>query len=274
MSMRSLGIPMALVLGLLITTPVMSDPVGEASPREVVDHVIWKNIPIRVILPVGEERRLDFPVTVKIEWPRGVEEKTERLQIRENGSVYWTARESFEKRRVNVVTFTGETYLLDVEAIEGASARTLVILDDRFPPSGKKKTGRARTTAAYDGVDLVRYASQMLYAPRRVVDSLPGVVQIPVSTADVPLYKGGELRTAPIAQWKAPGSLYVTAVRVTSDSMDPVILDPRFLRGEWISATPQHGQVAESGAPDDTTAWYLVSERPFAETAPEGAAHE
>ena len=261
------------LLGLCLLFSVSAAMAEEASvadrtPREVVDHVVWKNVPIRVILPVGEERRLDFPATVKIEWPRTVEEKTRRLQIRENGSVYWTAAAPFESQRVNVMTTTGETYLLNVEARENASARTLVILDDRFPVQEAKATQkRKRKTASLDAVDLVRFAAQMLYGPRRVVKALPGMVQIPVDTQDLPLYKGGALRTSPIAQWKA-GALYVTAVRVTSDSLESVELDPRLLRGDWISATPQHSWVAESGGVGDTTAWYLVSDRPFEEVAP------
>ena len=266
---------MLVSLWLLFTVTVSAVMAGEASlhnssPREVVDHVVWKNIPIRVILPVGKERRLDFPTTVKIEWPRGVEDKTQRLQIRENGSVYWTAAAPFETQRVNVMTATGETYLLDVDARENASARTLVILDDRFPAQEAKEgaRGKKRKSVPLDAVDLVRYAAQMLYGPRRVVKALPGMVQIPVSTDDVSLYRGGDLRTSPIAQWKAPGSLYVTAIRVTSDSLDPVRLDPQRLRGDWLSATPQHDWVDASGDTGDTTAWYLVSDRPFEEAAP------
>ena len=243
--------------------------VTDRAPREVVDHVVWQNIPIRLVLPVGRERRIDFPAKVKIEWPRAVEDKTQRLQIRENGSVYWTAAAPFESQRVNVMTTTGETYLLNVEAKENASARTLVILDERFPTQETNKTSKTkkRRTVPLDAVDLVRFAAQMLYGPRRVVKALPGMVQIPVDTQDLPLYKGGALRTSPIAQWKA-GALYVTAVRVTSDSLESVELDPRLLRGDWISATPQHSWVAESGGAGDTTAWYLVSDRPFEEAAP------
>lgn len=260
-----------LVFASLIPVPVMADGAVLPSSREVVDHVIWRNIPIRVVLPVGRERRIDFPASVKIEWPRDVETRTERLQIRENGSVYWTAAVPFGTHRVNVITLTGETYLLDVEARDGASARTLVVLDERFPDREATEVTSdpvQATAAPLDAVDLVRYAAQQLYGPRRAVKMLPGVVQIPVSTDDVPLYRGGDLRTSPIAQWKTPGSLYVTAIRVTSDSLEPVRLDPRQLRGEWLSATAQHGRVSAAGEAGDTTAWYLVSDRPFEEAAP------
>ena len=263
------------VLVLCICTGVLADETTRSvsdirSPAEVVDHVIWNNIPIRVVLPVGRERRIDFPVAVKIEWPDDVARNTRNLQLRENGSIYWTADMAFDKQRVNVYTFTGESYLLDVEARIDAPARTLVVLDDRFGQHKKEEQRKAPATVDLDSVDLVRFASQMLFAPRRLVKKLPGVTRVPVSTEDVSLYRGGELRTSPIAQWKISGipALYVTAIRVTSDSLTPVTLDPRNLRGDWLNATPQHGQVNAAGENGDTTAWYLVSSRPFEEAAP------
>jgi len=258
----------------LADTPALPPP-DIRSPDEVVDHVIWNNIPIRVVLPVGRERRIDFPVAVKVEWPDDVARNTRNLQLRENGSVYWTAETAFEKQRVNVYTFTGESYLLDVEARPDAPARTLVILDDRFNSNVDNNDGQHNgqhlpAPAALDSVDLVRFVSQQLYAPRRLVKKLPGLTRVPVSTEDRPLYKGGELRTSPIAQWKTAGvpALYVTAIRVTSNSLHAVALDPRNLRGDWLNATPQHGRVHPAGDDCDTTAWYLVSSRPFEEAAP------
>ncbi|MCF6256156.1 MAG: TIGR03749 family integrating conjugative element protein [Gammaproteobacteria bacterium] len=257
--------------GIVLSTAFAAPIPDIQSAHEVVDHVVWKNIPIRVVLPVGQERRIDFPVPVKIEWPNDVAQKTGNLQLRENGSVYWTAGETFDRQRVNVFTFTGESYLLDVEARHDAPARTLVILDDRFD-TGKRNTTKEHHTksapANLDSVDLVRFVSQMLYAPRRLIKQLPGVTRVPVTKEDVPLFKGGELRTSPIAQWKTPGvpALYVTAIRVTSNALIPVMLDPRHLRGDWLNATPQHGEVNAAGEDGDTTAWYLVSSRPFEET--------
>jgi len=245
------------------------------SPQEIVDHVVWNNTPIRVVLPVGRERRIDFPVAVKIEWPNDVERNTRNLQLRENGSVYWTADIEFEKQRVNVFTFTGESYFLDVEARPDAPARTLVILDDRFKDEVQTSDDEGRPKAVksavnYDSADLVRFVAQTLYSPRRLVTPLPGVTRIPVATDEVFLYKGQTLATHPIAQWKSPGipAMYITAVRVTANSPHPVVLDPRNLRGDFLNATPQHGQVTAAGDDGDTTAWYLVSSRPFEEVTP------
>lgn len=266
-----------LTLFLLLCSGVATAADRSVRSQEIIDHAVWNNIPIKVVLPVGIERRIDFPVPVKIEWPDSIRDKTRNLQLRENGSVYWTAEESFPLTRVNVFALSGESWLLDVEARPEASARTLAIVDDRFTddrvPAAGNAAGRSSKKGPaydYDAVDLVRFAAQQLYAPRRLVKPLPGVVRVPVSTTDLPLYRGGTLRTAPIAQWKSPGvsPMFVTAVRVTAEALDAVDLDPRYLRGDWLSAAPQHGRVEPVGEAGNTTVWYLVSSRPFDEAAP------
>ena len=90
----------------------------------------------------------------------------------------------------------------------------------------------------------------------------PGVVAIPVQDAPVGLLRGGGVEAVPVAAWKA-GLHYVTAVRLTNHSAKAVILDPRELRGAWLAATFQHNRLLPSGADEDTTAVYLISDRPF-----------
>lgn len=242
---------------------------GVASAEEIVDHLIWKNVPITVVLPVGVERRIDFPVPVKIEWTDEVSNKTRSLQIRENGSVYWVADREFTRQRVNVYSMTGESWLLDVEARHGASHRTLVVIDDRFEDTDVSTEPSTNTSQRrYDAVDLVRFAAQNFYAPNRLVKPLPGVVRTPIDAEEVPLYRSGRVRTTPIAQWRAPGvpTMFVTAIRVQSISTTPVVLDPRNLRGQWLTATSQHNLVNPAGEVGDSTTWYLVSSRPFQES--------
>jgi hypothetical protein len=63
--------------------------------------------------------------------------------------------------------------------------------------------------------------------------------------------------------WRA-GGLYVTAVKLTNRTDQPQILDPRDLRGSWLTATFQHNRLLAAGSEADTTAVYLISARPFA----------
>ena len=62
--------------------------------------------------------------------------------------------------------------------------------------------------------------------------------------------------------WRANG-LYVTAVKLTNRTDQPQTLDPRDLRGAWLTATFQHHRLLPKGDEADTTAVYLISARPF-----------
>jgi len=114
-----------------------------------------------------------------------------------------------------------------------------------------------------DLVQLSRYCAQMLYAPQRLIKPLAGVRQVDVGRMPVAgLYRGGAVITTPIGAWRA-STLYVTAVRFTNRTTQPVELDMEQLRGHWVAATPQHWRLLPQGADADTTAVCLISEQAF-----------
>jgi integrating conjugative element protein (TIGR03749 family) len=233
------------------------------------EHVVWDRSPIQVVLPVGKERRIDFPVPISLNAPRELVSASKPIQIREDGSVYWTANKHFDAQRVQAITTTGYSYFLDVSAKKGAAAHPLVILDDRLVDDSKKNELNIRQAYDYDTVDLVRYASQNIYAPSRLIKVLPGVTRIPVSSqaCSENLYRFHQLSYEPIAQWQSPAvpTRYVTAVHVSSESSDEFVFDPRLLRGDWVAASAQHVILGPAGTDADNTTWYLVSAHPFEE---------
>ena len=81
----------------------------------------------------------------------------------------------------------------------------------------------------------------------------------------VALVRGGAIDARPLVAWRA-GDLYVTAVRLCNRTSQARILDPRDLRGAWLTATFQHHRLLPAGDEADSTAVYLISARPF-ETA-------
>ena len=42
---------------------------AQAHETTDVEHVVWDKTPIKLSLPVGKERRIDFPVPIKLEAP-------------------------------------------------------------------------------------------------------------------------------------------------------------------------------------------------------------
>lgn len=245
---------------------------AQAQESMEVEHIVWDKTPIKLTLPVGKERRIDFPVPIKLEAPAVVVNASKPIQIREDGSVYWTATQVFKPERVKAITFTGYSYFLDVEARKDAPSHPLVVVDDRVPVDQDEKQTMIERHRSYDydDVDLARFAAQNVYAPMRLIKPLPGVTRIPVVERDYPLYRGADLTLEPLAQWRSPTipTRYVTAVRVTSNALHESVFDPRQLRGAWLSATAQHPVVHPAGSDGDTTTWYLVSARPFEETCP------
>ncbi len=235
-----------------------------------IEHIVWDKTPIHIILPVGRERRIDFPIAIKLEVPASIKAKSKRIQVTESGSVYWFATKPFKVHRVNAITDTGYSYILDVEARKKAYSNPIAIIDKRIKNEGGDTAANHQPVYHYDYVDVVRYAAQHIYAPWRLVKDLPGIRQVHVDTSPVALVKGDDLMTAPMAEWATSDvpSLYVTAIRVTSNSLDHVVLDPRLLRGDFLAASAQHSYVNPVGEAGDTTTWYLVSGQPFSEVTP------
>jgi len=78
----------------------------------------------------------------------------------------------------------------------------------------------------------------------------------------VSLMYGGAVDATPLVAWRA-GGLYATAVKLSNRTDQPQTLDPRNLRGSWLTATFQHNRLLATGSDADTTAVYLISARPF-----------
>lgn len=260
------------LLGLFIITPV-----GGWCADDNTETLVWNRAPLRIALPVGSERRVDFPVEVDVFVPEALAEKVQVTATRE-GSVFWNAQSDFETERLMVTDKTGGTqWLLDLSAEESAPTHPLAIRDSRVasslpPTSPEVATNDALSgmESAIDEVDLVRAAARQFYGPSRLAELPAGVSRANVPTGPVTLYRGTALETVVVGGWRASSfgsDLYVTAVHVVNRTSQEVRPDPRRLRAKLLSMTPQHAWLAPAGQhPHDTTLWYLVSDRPFQES--------
>ncbi len=264
--LRDFGIP---------GVPVLNSPPTAATqppePREdPPERILWNKTPIRITLPVGQERLVHFPADVRVGLPSPPPSGLRTQSI--GGTVYWYAKEPFTTTRVQVQALaSGQMVLLDLQAQPGASTTPIQILwpanvdESVAEPATENPTTPAPTSATANFVPLTRYAAQQLYAPQRLVRELPGIHLVPVNTHSVPLVRGGQVEAKPLLSWRG-GDDYVTAVRLRNLTAHAVILDPRELRGQWRAATFQHARLFPSGDEADTTCVYLLSARPFAET--------
>ncbi len=227
-------------------------------------RIQWQKIPITIALRVGEERMVHFRAPVSVGIPVTLESVLRTQTV--NGTVYWMAKAAFGSTRVMVREIEGgQTYLFDLSASTNAehSAAIVVFVDETT--KSEQKLGETGQGTRHGYVSLTRYAAQQLYAPMRLLAAVSGIVRVPVQQQSVALVPGNGVAAMPLAAWRA-GQLYVTAVKLTNRLSKAQTLDPRTLRGAWLSAAFQHSRLLPAGSDADTTAVYLVSAQPFAES--------
>jgi integrating conjugative element protein (TIGR03749 family) len=234
---------------------------------EGIERIEWDKIPIRLDLKVGQERWVHFPGSVKVGLPASLQPLLRTQSV--NGTVYFLANAPFDATRIMLRTLDGgPLYLFDVSASEaGGESYPLQLFVKAADESGEDPAASSialnAPTVDYSYVALTRFAAQQLYAPARLLRDLPGIVRVPVNRDPVSLLRGGIVDATPLVAWRA-GGLYVTAVKLTNRTAQPQTLDPRNLRGTWLTATFQHNRLLAAGSEADTTAVYLISARPFA----------
>ena len=240
-----------------------------APSTATAERVVWDKAPIPVRLTVDRERRVGFPAEVRVGVPLSLSGALRTQSL--DGTVYWLAREAFPPTRVQVQeTESGRVYLLDLEAqkADGPADPVEVALPAPVPEDPPAEASDTSVpSAGYE--TLTRYAAQQLYAPTRLLRTVPGIWRVPVDIPDPLRLVGGRnagaVAAVPVAAWRTR-SHYVTAVRLTNLTPDALVLDTRELRGRWLAATFQHARLLPAGDEADTTAVYLISERPYGDS--------
>jgi len=234
-------------------------------------RIQWRKTPIAITLSVGEERMVHFRRPVSVGLPATLESVLRTQTV--NGTVYLMAKAAFGSTRVIVREIDmGQTYLFDLSASASASASpSSGTTSGKTPPvvvtvdevgSAENRLAETGSSAQHGYVSLTRFAAQQLYAPMRLLSSVPGIVRVPIQRESVALVPGNGVEAKPLVAWRA-GHLYVTAVKLTNRLGIAQTLDPRTLRGAWLSAAFQHARLLPAGDEADTTAVYLVSAQPF-----------
>ena len=247
-------------LGVLL---FLAQSLGHAE-TETPERIEWKKAPIRLALTVGQEQRIEFPAAVKVGVPAAVQPRLRTQSV--NGTVYLLAHAPLESNRLMVRELdSGRIYLFDVTVAEAGGPSHpihITVADDRQSDTDSVAANTNPGQEQLGYIQLTRFAAQQLYAPARLVRDQPGIVRVPVMRDPVDLLRGGTVEATPLVAWRA-GGRYVTAVKLTNRTEHPQTLDPRDLRGTWLTATFQHHRLFPKGDEADTTAVYLISARPF-----------
>lgn len=248
-----------------------------------VELMKWERIPLQIPLNVGQERIVFVDKNVRVGFPPTLNGKL-RVQS-SGGAVYLSASEAFPVTRLQLQNkANGEIILLDVSAAAGKSVREpvqLVYDGEVSSASTSDKTrisGNGQTAAISERrkpaklntplpVVLTRYAAQSLYGPLRTVEPVVGITNTALKLPSrlTTLYPSEPVEVSPLAGWSLNG-YSVIALLVRNTATVNVILNPRMLQGEFISAAFQHPWLGNAGTPEDTTVLYLV-----VQGRPEGA---
>ena len=287
---------MSTILTLVMVTASLAEPVivqGDQQTEQTdFERIFWNKTPMSVRLKRDKERLIHFPAMVRVKPPEGITADQLKITVIDN-VVYLKALKDFKSSRMRVQAFNnsagsfdgGKMYLVDISASQHGGTEPVQIVDKAF--NRKNAVTDSMVTSQSSGkvdpvisdtvlpqaappkvnmVDLVRFASQHLYAPERLAQKHPNIYRTALRVKSLPLfYRGGELESTPLASWKG-GGMYVTAVKIQNKTRIPLVLDPRKFRGQWRSRTLQHTVLSQYQAATDTTTVYLVSDRPFHES--------
>ncbi len=246
-----------------------------ALPLRAVELVKWERIPLPVALNIGQERIVFVDRNVRVGYPAALEGKL-RIQS-SNGTLYLLASQPFAATRLQLQdTENGELILLDVLASKGEHIREpmRIVRKEKKTTDAKPDTTPEPLPSTPLPVTLTRYAAQMLYAPLRTVEPLPGVQPEGVRLAKTitTLLPALPVSAIPIGGWRLD-PYHLAAIRLQNKSTTRLELDPRQLQGRFYAASFQHRWLGPAGSAEDTTVLYLITrnQRPEQAILPEPA---
>lgn len=223
-----------------------------------VEHVVWDKTPIRIILPLNQERLIRFPLAVSIV-DSELENNVGVMKIQD--ALYFNAHEAFTNKRLIVQLMPyGEAIVLTLSAKEDANDITPIEVvmaenDEADKPAVAK-------SADINAVTLTRFGIQSLYSPERLLVTPPAITRTPMQThRHITLVYGANITANPLISWHAD-DLYVTAIELKNELKKTITIDPRQLLGNWQTATfyPTNTLVRQG-----ITTVFLTSNRPFGE---------
>ncbi|MEH8033769.1 TIGR03749 family integrating conjugative element protein [Gallibacterium anatis] len=233
----------------------------------------WQRLPLSIDLQVEKERVIIVDKNVKVGYPKVLDGKI-RLQST-GGAVYIKALEPFPTTRLQLKdVLTNEIILLDIsakETVANPKETIRLIYENKLknqPGSftqADENEGEAQETSTTPQLPvpaaLTRYAAQMMYAPLRTVEPVPGVRQVShrLPSKITTLLPSYPITATPLLSWQL-GDYVVTAIRLQNRGSSRITLDPRELQGRFYAATFQHHWLGGFGSTEDTTTLYLVTE--------------
>lgn len=228
----------------------------------------WTETPLEIDLQVGVEKNIHIPgaVALQIGIPNSINSQLVPQII--GNHVWLKALEEFDSTRVILIAEPLGRLILQIRARTSDTSNQPVVI--RKLTAGEL-VDSLEPASNHGFVKLTRWVVQQFYAPTRLVSDIPGVVRISVDKTPVELFRCGDriptvcagaVSSVPLASWQSSHH-FVTALHVTNNLSESIILDPRELRGPWRTAAFLHTRLHPKGQFGDSTMLVLISDFPF-----------
>ena len=226
-----------------------------------VEHVVWDKTPIRITLPLNQERLIRFPLAVSIV-DSELDEQVGVMKIQD--ALYFNAHAAFANKRLVVQLMpNGEAIVLNITANEDAGNTTPIdVVMGEIEETDKQAPS---ASSDMNAVSLTRFAIQSLYSPERLLITPSEITRTPMQThRHITFIYGASITAKPLISWHA-NDLYVTAIELKNDLNKSVIIDPRQVLGNWQTATFYPTNTLPGRNNKETTTVFVTSSRPFGE---------
>lgn len=247
---------------------VLQEAYANETESSTVEHLIWDHTPIVIALAVGKERMVSFsyPVSVENTEPSLT---TDKLKLINNqGVLYLTALQPFERTRLLVKNNqTGQVILVDVQGQAQAPSHPLQIIDSVNTAAKAplfSDTVSDNEDSGLSFIALNRFALQQFYAPSRLLVIPAGMNRVPMHTQKiVHLVANDNVLAMPLASWRYH-SQTITAILLRNLNTTAIHLTPEEILGRFKTCVfyPREDLSPKSKGHDSTTV-FLISNTDF-----------
>lgn len=293
----------AVIIGIGATVSTSSIALAENSPKIQQDEriVIWEGTPIRLEIPLGQERRIDFPEPIVELNVKPEEVNLSEMMLTPTGTLLWKPNAPYDSIRTRAISMTGAHYIVDFSASaeEGyGSTRTVKIVDplnSALSQSSKSNTPptppKAVPKETLDGIPLTadgmpvgmpdflikgsaskipnfvqmsRFAMAHFTGPDRLIPKISNATMVNSYNPPKNWIRifGDRIGTKTLRSWKIH-NFYVTAVMLQNKSPMPLEFDPRSLRGEYVYSAVMNPLLQARGNVGDESLVILITKLPF-----------
>jgi integrating conjugative element protein (TIGR03749 family) len=243
--------------------------------------LVWNKTPLNIQIPVAQGKNskqlmITFPEKVQFGLPSNLQKSLNVQNNYSNNTLYLTAVKKFPVQQVMVKAENGDLILLNLSATDNATDEPITIEFSNALANAKPKNKKPSQSRDYNPVNqlaqigtsqLVRYAVQQLYAPKRLLHSVRGINQTQTFTGKAyDLISDGSATTMPLYSWSG-GGLVVTAILIKNNLDVSLTVSPNMICGgryAWTVFAPfPQSKILPRGSRFDTTTLFLVSKNSF-----------